>query len=167
MAKLKIPDIRIFLTSTGLFLLGLGFEISPLSSWLLAILFWFLAIGLLVASVITSWPRQTSPPALHALASLGEDILLLEPLDGAVVSQRTRVRGYARTFEANVLIQERHEDDWRTIGQTTAKGMAEDATAFQTEILLSPGTHILRIGDVGPQGEPEDWVGVEVTITVQ
>jgi hypothetical protein len=102
----------------------------------------------------TSWP----------LVSPHEEIILMEPRDGARITSPIKVRGYARTFEGNVVIETRTgAGNWEVIAAISA-GMTEGHTPFSADIRLGAGHRQLRIGSSSPRDG--EWIGVELGITV-
>jgi len=97
-------------------------------------------------SVLAIWEALDRSASASAPASPSEDIVLLEPIDGAKVGRIFTVHGYARTFEGNVVVERLTRDGtWEASGITTA-GMMEGHTSFSLQIGLSPGNHLLRVG---------------------
>ena len=144
-------------------------------------------IGLLWAlGAVVTWPpvfqriRGRHLPGLagsgvkEISASPQEDIVLWKPVDRAVVKSATvRVRGLARTFENNVVVQELQSDGkWVTLGVTTAQGGGLGAYGeFSLDVWLDPGKHHLRVGDFHPIGGSDDEIdlfyGAKIEITVE
>lgn len=137
---------------------------------------WSTLILAIAAAVGTGWilnavlarpqisPQDRDSASTWPLVSADEEIVLIEPRDGARLTSPIRVRGYARTFEGNVVIEAKTEaGNWEAIAITTA-GMEEVHTPFSADIRLDPGYRRLRIGSSSPRDG--EWFGVELGITV-
>jgi hypothetical protein len=99
-----------------------------------------------------------------ALASPGEEIVLLEPTDKASVIRTFRIRGLARTFEGNLVVEDlTAKGSWNPVAVTTA-GMLDGHSQFSLDITLAPGPHTLRIGSSTGRGEV---LGVEISVLVE
>lgn len=98
-------------------------------------------------------------------AAPGEEIILLEPVDSALVGSTFSMRGYAKTFEANVVVEYLKQDGvWEVAAITTAKGMEEDHTAFSVDVTLPFGRYRMRVGDYSPSDS--GWYGAEIDVIV-
>jgi Immunoglobulin-like domain of bacterial spore germination len=180
--RLREVNLGSFNTHLGLVLGGgLAVIVSALAiSRELGPWFWVLmALGILgttagVSGMVLDGWRAWRPTAsvqtgsrFSAEVSYGEEFVLLEPLDGAVVGQKVAIRGFCHTFEANVAIEEKVNAEWQLRGLTTAAGWTDRNTlhAFKTTISLDVGKHHLRVGD--RTARDGTWFGVEVVINVK
>jgi hypothetical protein len=112
---------------------------------------------------------HATPPIIlfrPAAVSADESIILLNPVDGAVVHSPVFVRGFADTFEGNVVVQLLQPDGtWATLSVTTVSGGALGyPSPFSTMVELSPGEQFLSVGSGG--GRHLTWNGVIIRITV-
>ena len=115
---------------------------------------WILNTVLKRSPISPSWP----------LVSPHEEIVLIEPRDGARITSPIKVRGYARTFEGNVVIETKTAaGNWEVIAVIGA-GMDEVHTPFSTDIHLEAGHRQLRIGSSSPRDG--EWFGVELGVMV-
>lgn len=135
--------------------------------WLNAM--WFVLFAL-VAVLVAALPnlliwRSLRTRGAHGsgpVFSPGEQLVLVEPTDGAVVGPNFTVRGYARTFEGNVVIEDLQANGWQAVGVTVA-AMMEGLYPFSIEVDLSPGKHRIRVGD---ESAGTGWEGVEIDVHV-
>jgi hypothetical protein len=98
------------------------------------------------------------------LATIGEDVVVVEPAPGAETGRSVGVRGYARTFEANVLVIV--TSDGETSESTTqAADWVETWGEFRTTVELPVGPSSLFIGEESP--EDGSLQGVTVLVTAQ
>lgn len=104
--------------------------------------------------------------AIPPQASPDESIVVLEPTNGAEIPRVFWVRGFANTFESNVVVEDQKADrTWEVVAITMAGGMMGGLTSFSVGLSLRPGKHRLRIGDYSPKDG--EWSGVEIDVTVR
>lgn len=97
-------------------------------------------------------------------ATIGSNVVVVEPAPGAETGRTVGVRGYARTFEANVLVIAT-SDGATTETTTQAADWAETWGEFRTSIELPVGPSSLFIGEESP--EDGSLQGVTVLVTAQ
>ncbi len=128
----------------------------------------FIGLATVCAS-LAAWSYVTrkqsaSEPVRLPRATPGDEIVLLEPAERATVMRTFRVRGLAKTFEGNLVLQDRAADGtWSPVAVTTV-GMMEGHSQFSLDITLPPGIHTLRVGSSTGRGEA---FGVEVSVNVE
>ena len=124
----------------------------------------FVAVLFAVLPNLLIW-RSLGNRRAHGSGSLfspGEELVLVEPTDGAVVGPNFTVRGYARTFEGNVVVEDLQANGWQAVAVTIA-AMMEGLYPFSVEVDLSPGKHRIRVGD---ESAGTGWEGVEIDVHV-
>ena len=131
---------------------------------------WFLAItGMATAVAVVPWfvlaPRLSRRSKSVPQAAPDNSIVLLEPIDGAEVRRVFMVRGFADTFESNVVIEDQRPDrTWEVIAITSGGGMGA-LGEFSIGVSLDPGKHRFRVGDYS--AKDNEWSGVEIEIVVE
>jgi len=123
------------------------------------------------AEVSTSPARLTleleaGVQALDAAAAIGGNTVLISPSDGAQPSAGAiEIAGYARVFEANVLVVA--SIGGQTVAQTTATAADWSDTwgEFRTPIQLPPGEVSLFFGEESPADDSR--VGPTINLTVR
>jgi len=104
--------------------------------------------------------------ALDAAAAMGGNTVLISPSDGAQPSAGAiEIAGYARVFEANVLVVA--SIGGQTVAQTTATAADWSDTwgEFRTPIQLPPGEVSLFVGEESPADDSR--VGPTINLTVR
>jgi hypothetical protein len=96
-------------------------------------------------------------------AAISDQVVVLEPLQGSETDATVEVAGYARTFEASVLVIA------TTAGQTVAETTAQAADwvetwgEFRTSIQVPPGPIALFVGEESPNDGALAGAVVEIT----
>ena len=109
---------------------------------------------------------ETGVQALDAAATIGGDTVLISPSDGAQPSAgAVEIAGYARVFEANVLVVASIGGE--TVARTTATAAdwTETWGEFRTPIQLPPGEVSLFVGE--ESAADGSRVGPTINLTVR
>lgn len=108
---------------------------------------------------------QPALDPIPAPAVISDRVVVLSPGDGAEAGARVEVSGYARTFEANVLVIATSGDQVVANANLTAADWAETWGEFRTTLPLPPGEVSIFVGEESP--EDGQLSGATVVITIQ
>jgi hypothetical protein len=97
------------------------------------------------------------------VATISDQIVVLEPLPGAETDRTVGVTGYARTFEGNVLVIATSAGQPVTETNTQAADWAETWGEFQTTVEVLPGPTSLFVGEESPDDGSLSGAMVEIT----
>lgn len=84
-------------------------------------------------------------------SALDDLVVVVGPSDGASVTPTSSVTGYARTFEANVLLIATQDGQVVTETGTSAADWTETWGEFRQDVTLPPGNVSLFVGESSPQ----------------
>lgn len=102
---------------------------------------------------------------LAGAASVSDVVVVINPANEATVGQELSVEGYARTFEANVLILASRGDQVVAQQSATAADWVETWGQFSSDVSLTPGGVNMFVGEESP--EDGALRGVTLRLTVQ
>jgi len=97
-------------------------------------------------------------------AAVGERVILVSPPANTAVEPVTELTGYARTFEANVLVVVTQSGTLVTETTTTAADWSETWGEFRLELGLPPGEVAVFVGEVSPEDGALEGVTVDLTV---
>ena len=97
-------------------------------------------------------------------AAVSEKAVVVSPLDGATVDQTVAISGYARAFEANVVVIATSGGRVVARTNTTAADWLETWGEFTAEVTLEQGTVAIFAGDESPRDGSLEGVTFTVTI---
>lgn len=98
-------------------------------------------------------------------ATVGDRVVLVSPAANTGVDPVTRLTGYARTFEANVLLVVTQSGVLVTETSTTAADWVETWGEYFIDIGLPPGSVTLFIGEASPEDGSLDGITVDLTVS--
>lgn len=98
-------------------------------------------------------------------ADIDDNIVLIAPTSGTEVPATTGFSGYARTFEANVLMIVTRGDDVAFETTTTAADWAETWGEFRSELTLPSGEVSVFVGEASPEDGTLDGITVDLTVS--
>ncbi len=107
---------------------------------------------------------NTAPTELTAPASIAENVVLLQPPNEAEVDVDTALHGYARVFEANVLILATSGDEVVVRSSTTAADSVETWGEFRATVSLPLGSIDLFVGEESPVDGSLDGVTLKLSV---
>lgn len=96
---------------------------------------------------------------------IGDNVVVVAPSPGASTTSETRVAGYARTFEANVLMIVARDDGTVVETSTTAADYLETWGEFSLSAVLPEGEVSVFVGEAS--AEDGSLVGVTFGLTVR
>jgi hypothetical protein len=108
---------------------------------------------------------QPARDPIPAPAVIADRVVVLSPVDGAEAGARVEVSGYARTFEANVLVIATSGDQVVANANLTAADWAETWGEFRTTLPLPPGEVSIFVGEESP--DDGQLSGATVVVTIQ
>lgn len=98
-------------------------------------------------------------------AETGDNVVVVSPTPGVELGTNTEVSGYARTFEANVLLIATQGDEVVVETSTTAADYIETWGEFRTELTLPAGEVSLFIGEASPEDGTLSGITVDLTVS--
>lgn len=108
---------------------------------------------------------QPGTVAFDSMATVSEKAVVISPGDGAETGTGVEIEGYARTFEANVLVIATIADAVVAEAIATATDWTETWGEFRTSIDLPPGQVSLFVGEESP--EDGRLTGATLNLTVR
>ena len=129
----------------------------------------------LAAPAQTRFDIETSPAALlldlqpgivqHPTPPAGSEItVVVDPLDGVTVEPNFTITGYARTFEANVLVIATSDGQVVAQSNTTAADWLDTWGEFAIEVAVGPGIVAIFVGEESPRDGSLRGVTFSVTV---
>jgi hypothetical protein len=97
-------------------------------------------------------------------SSIGDQVVVVSPANGTLVGPVTQFMGYARTFEANVLVIVTQGDDVVTETNTTAADDLDTWGEFGEVIGLPPGNVSVFFGEASTEDGSLDGVTVDLAV---
>jgi hypothetical protein len=97
-------------------------------------------------------------------SSIGDQVIVVSPANGTHVGPVTQFMGYARTFEANVLVIVTQGDDMVTETNTTTADHLDTWGEFRETIALPAGNVSVFFGEAGPENGSLDGVTVDLAV---
>ena len=106
---------------------------------------------------------QSGTLPFEGTAALSQHAVVVEPSDGSVGATSVRISGYARTFEANVLIIATSGDRVVTETNAVAADWLETWGEFQTRLDLPAGETSIFVGESSPKDGSLSGVTIRMT----
>jgi hypothetical protein len=97
-------------------------------------------------------------------ATFAEAVVVIAPAPDSPVPDGFTVEGYARTFEANVLILATRGDEVLVRQFATSADWADTWGEFSTELTVSAGSANLFVGEESPQDGSLSGVTLKITV---
>ncbi len=108
---------------------------------------------------------QTGPEQFTTKALVSDRAVVVAPADGAETATRVDVAGYARTFEAKVLVIATAAGEVVAERNVTAADWVETWGEFRTSIQVPIGEASLFVGEESP--DDGQLIGVSLSLTVR
>lgn len=98
-------------------------------------------------------------------AETGDDVVLTSPPQGTEVGTSIELSGYARVFEANVMIIVTQGDEVVVETSTTAADYIETWGEFRTDLTLPAGEVSVFVGEASPGDGTLSGITVDLTVS--